>query len=482
MLTVLLIVLPILGAIVAALSRNYARQVALLSTLAQLCITLYCVLTFSQNSSLMAFDATWIAPLGIHFKVAMDGISLLLVLLTNALLPIIVLSGSALDAIDNRINTRYSLILAMQAALVGVFTAMDGFLFYVFWELALLPIWLICLLWGGENRVRITLKFFIYTLAGSLFMLLGLTYLYLQTPSPHSFDIAALYNVALSDNAQSGIFWAMFIAFAIKIPIFPFHTWQPDTYTTAPTQGTMLLSGIMLKMGIYGLIRWLLPIAPQGVQTWADLVIVLSIIGIIYGAIIALQQRDLKRLAAYSSFSHVGLIAAGVLAMTTQGLQGGVFHMLAHGINVIALFYVIDLLERKTQTRNIDEISGIANNDREFAILFFIIVAGSVALPLTNAFVGEFLLLNSVFVFNPILAAIAGLTIIFGAVYMLRVYRSTMFGELNANTQHLAFVHSPEKWVLYPLVILILVMGIYPKYLMDLAQPAILQLMGAIGQ
>lgn len=483
MLTLLLLLLPSLGALAALATKGTsARQVALLTSLVQLGITLFCLATYQSNTSLFAFDASWVASLGIHFKLNMDGISLIMVLLTNLLMPFIVVSGSALDDIDApRMPARYALMLFMQTALIGVFTAIDGFLFYVFWELALIPIWFISLIWGSENRRTITLKFFMYTLLGSLFMLIGLIYLYLQTPAPHTFDLQAFYNLSLSASAQSWVFWAFFIAFAIKMPVFPFHTWQPDTYVSAPTQGTMLLSGIMLKMGVYGLIRWLLPVAPQGVQAWMNFAMVLAVIGIVYAAIIAIQQRDVKRLIAYSSMSHVGLIAAGVLAMNYAGLQGSIIQMLSHGINVVALFYVVDLLQRKTHTRNLDELGGIANIDREFAILFFIIVAGSVALPLTNGFVGEFMLLNGVFQANAVLAGIAGLSIIFGAVYMLRVYRSTMFGETNDLSKHIAFVGSAEKWVLIPLCILIIALGIYPKPLLDIAQPAIEQLLVVIG-
>lgn len=483
MLTLLLLLLPVLGALATLATKgNTARQVALLTSLAQLGVTLFCLATYQSNASLFAFDASWVASLGIHFKLNMDGISLIMVLLTNLLMPFIVVSGKALDDIDTeRMPARYALMLFMQSALIGVFTAMDGFLFYIFWELALIPIWFICLIWGSENRRSITLKFFIYTLLGSLFMLIGLIYLYLQTPAPHTFDLQAFYNLSLPQSAQSWVFWAFFIAFAIKMPLFPFHTWQPDTYVSAPTQGTMLLSGIMLKMGTYGLIRWLLPVVPQGVQAWSHFAMILAVIGIIYAAIIAIQQRDVKRLVAYSSMSHVGLIAAGTLAMNYQGIQGGIIQMLSHGINVVALFFVVDLLQRKIHTRNLDQLGGIANVDREFAILFFIIVAGSVALPLTNGFIGEFMLLGAIFQVNAVLAAVAGLSIIFGAVYMLRFYRGSMFGETHVDTQHLVFVDSAEKWVLIPLCILVIALGIYPKPLLDIAQPAVEQLLLVIG-
>src|SRR6185295_152002 len=249
------------------------------------------------------------------------------------LVPIIILSSFSHTYKNGPLF--YSLILMMQMSLVGVFVALDGFLFYVFWELALIPIYIICLIWGGQDRVRITLKFFIYTLFGSLLMLVALIYLYLQTPGGHTFDINAFYALHLSASQQAYIFWAFFLAFAIKMPVFPFHTWQPDTYTDSPTSGTMLLSGIMLKMGIYGVLRWLLPVVPLGVTDWGTTAMVLSIIGVVYASCIAMVQKDFKRLIAYSSIAHVGLIAAGIFSLTMQGLQGGTIQMLSHGINVV---------------------------------------------------------------------------------------------------------------------------------------------------
>src|ERR1035437_2216249 len=267
MITAILIGFPLLAALLMLwVKPKQVKALALSASIIELVISVFALTQFQHNADAQfILDIAWIQSLGIHFKVAMDGISILLVMLTTVLVPLIILSSFGREIKSP--NYFYALILFMQMALVGVFTAMDGFLFYIFWELALIPIWFICLLWGGENRARITFKFFVYTLFGSLLMLVGLIYLYLHTPASHSFDIQALYaaGASLSSAEQTWIFWSLFIAFAIKMPVFPFHTWQPDTYTNAPTQGTMLLSGIMLKMGTYGLIRWLLPIAPLGV-------------------------------------------------------------------------------------------------------------------------------------------------------------------------------------------------------------------------
>src|SRR5688572_11184949 len=292
-----------------------------------------------QGGMQFVFDEYWIENLGISFKFGLDGVGLLMVLLTNTLVPLIIYSSFNREIRDYK--NYYSLIFLMQFALIGVFSSLDGFLFYVFWELALIPIWFICLLWGGADRVRITLKFFIYTLSGSLIMLVGLIYLYLQTPGTHSFDIESFYALTLTPEQQGWLFWTFFAAFAIKIPIFPLHTWQPDTYTIAPTQGTMLLSGIMLKMGLYGIIRWMIPVLPQGIMEWSWLAILLSVVGIVYASAMAIAQRDFKRLIAYSSIAHVGLIAAGIFSLNMMGLQGAVFQMISHGVNAVGLFFIV---------------------------------------------------------------------------------------------------------------------------------------------
>ena len=335
MLTLLLLFIPLIASpLCGVISRDKVKYFALVVSLLQLATTVYAFTLFKSDiANQFGVNYWWIQSLGIAFKAGFDGISILMVALTNFLLPLIILSSFRNE--NENPKAFYGLILFMQFALVGVFTALDGFLFYVFWELALIPIYFICLMWGGKDKVRITLKFFIYTLAGSLLMLVGLIYLYLQTPGIHTFDIQAFYNLTLTPEAQGWLFWAFFIAFAIKIPIFPLHTWQPDTYTDAPTQGTMLLSGIMLKMGLYGMIRWMLPIVPIGISEWGHFAMILCVISIVYSSLMAFVQKDFKRLIAYSSIAHVGLIAAGILSLNIQGLQGAMIQMLSHGVNVV---------------------------------------------------------------------------------------------------------------------------------------------------
>jgi NADH-quinone oxidoreductase subunit M len=474
-----LIFFPFVAALAILLSKENAKRVALGAAVVEFALSIWMTLQFNPASGTQfMIDCNWIPALGISFKVGIDGISLLLVLLTTFLVPIIVLSSFKHEY--RNASLFYALIMAMEMALIGVFVSLDGFLFYVFWELALIPIYLICLMWGGKDRVRITLKFFIYTLAGSLLMLVGLIYLYLQTPGSHTFDLNAFYNLRLSAAEQGWIFWAMFIAFAVKMPVFPFHTWQPDTYTDSPTPGTMLLAGIMLKMGIYGVIRWLLPVAPLGVEAWGTSAIVLSVIGVVYASCIALVQNDFKRLIAYSSIAHVGLISAGIFSMNMQGLQGGMIQMLSHGINVVGMFFIAEIIFVRMQTRMMNDMGGIRNVAPLFATFFMIILLASVALPLTNGFVGEFLLINGLYQFNAWMAAVAGLTIILGAVYMLNAYRKISLGEINVRTSSFSDLTSHEKSVLIPLVIMIFAIGVYPKPLMDIAEPSLKNLLDII--
>lgn len=473
MITLLLLLVPLVASLLClTLDQAKVKMFALGTSLISLGIIAYAFTLFNNDSAdQFLVNYWWIPNLGISFKAGLDGISILLVALTNFLLPLIILTSFRHEY--KNANAFYALMLFMQFALIGVFTALDGFLFYIFWELALIPIYLICLMWGGNDRARITLKFFIYTLTGSLLMLAGLIYVYLQTPGIHTFDIDALYNVTLTPTAQSWLFWSFFLAFAIKIPIFPLHTWQPDTYTDAPTQGTMLLSGIMLKMGVYGMIRWMLPILPQGLAEWGNTAMILSVIGVVYASCMALVQKDFKRLVAYSSIAHVGLIAAGVFALNLQGLQGAMVQMIAHGVNVVGMFFIIDIIQRRMKTRQLDELGGLANNSPVFTILFMVILLASVALPLTNGFVGEFLLLNGIYQYSAWMALVGGLTIILGAVYMLRAYQKVMLGEPHYRSVEFTGLHQTEKIVLVAIAAVIIVTGIYPKPIIHVAGPAI---------
>ena len=472
MMTILLLFFPLVAALLVLLGGStHAAKVALGLAVIELAITGYALSVFNASGpeSFYIFK-DWITAPKVSFHLGLDGLSLIMVMLTNFLVPVIILSGFK-RTIANA-SSYFSLILLMQFALIGVFMAMDGLLYYIFWELALIPIYFIALRWGGPNRVRITLKFFIYTLAGSLLMLFGFIMLYWYNPD-QSFDIRELYRIYISDGNQSWLFWMFFLAFAIKIPIVPFHTWQADTYREAPTQGTMLLSGIMLKMGTYSLIRWLLPILPMGVSQWGPLAITLCVIGIVYASIIAIKQKNLKNLLAYSSLAHVGLIAGGIFALNIQGLQGGVVQMFAHGVNVVGLFFCADIIYNRTGTLETGELGGIRQLAPQFTTMFMVIVLGSVALPLTNGFIGEFLLLYGVYEYNTWLSVFAGLTIILGAVYMLRLFKNVMLGPGGIRVPEFPDLYWNEKLALGLLVLVIFVMGVYPKPILDMAEPVL---------
>ena len=487
MLLLFVLLFPAFAAALTFASGGAARRVALGATLIELGAAVALLVGFNPaDGAQHVTNIAWIADAGVRFHIGVDGISLLLVLLTAFLVPIIVLTAWSHDFRNEK--AFYALMLLMQTGLTGVFVSLDAFLFYFFWELALIPIYFLAGIWStDEDRAAITFKFFLYTIVGSLFMLAGFVVVYVSTsgatPGAHSSDIQAMYAAgrALPAAAQSLVFWGIFLAFAVKMPVVPFHTWQPATYTAAPTPATMLLSGIMLKMGLYGVLRWLLPLVPSGVAQWGPLAITLGVIGVVYGAIIAIRQADVKTLFAYSSLSHVGLIAAGLFAgvftQSSIGPVGGVVQMLSHGVCVVGLFFAADWMMRRTGTRTIAELGGLARTAPVFATLFLVLVMGSVALPLTSGFVGEFLLLQSVFAYNPWLAAVAGLTIIFGAVYLLRMYQLTMLGDTVPVTDGVRDVSGLDLAVLVPLVVMVFWLGLYPKTFLDLAQPAVTTLL-----
>ncbi len=476
----ILLFLPFLAGIALLFVKNQsAKYAALLFAAAELALSLYYLFNFAPAAGAQfTVDAKWIPQFGIYFNAGLDGINIIPVMLTTLLVPLIILTTFKHE--QPGANIFYALMLFMQTGLLIVFTAFDGFLFYVGWEAALIPIYFICALWGGENRIKVTLKFFIYTFAGSLFMLLGLIYLYTQNPEK-TFDISQFYSLTLSVKQQVWVFWAFFLAFAIKMPVFPFHTWQPDTYTEAPTGGTMMLSGIMLKMGIYGAIRWLIPVAPLGFNECYPIAITISVVGIVYASVIAFKQTDGKRLVAYSSIAHVGLIAAAIFAWNINGVQGAMIQMLNHGINVVGLFFVWDIISRKLNTRDIGQLGGIAKNNPWFAACFFIIVLGTVALPLTNGFIGEFLLLNGVYYYNFRLAIVAGTTIILGAVYMLRMYKNVMQGQTNDLTITFIDITGTEKAVMLIICALIIVIGIYPAPILHLSDASVTELINMVN-
>ncbi|MBC8083229.1 MAG: NADH-quinone oxidoreductase subunit M [Hymenobacter sp.] len=486
MLTVLLLLWPVAAALLLHFFKgSTARVAAFGAALVEFGLAAYAALAFGADSAgQLSLNLPWIASAGINFHVGMDGLSLLLVLLTTFLVPIILLASFRRE-LENA-SAFYALVLFMETGLVGVFVAQDAFLFYFFWEVALIPIYFLAGVWGGVNRARVTFKFFLYTIVGSLFMLAGFVYLYFQTDpaadglAAHSAELQAFYALNLPAGTQSWLFWLIFAAFAVKMPLFPFHTWQPDTYTESPAPATMLLSGIMLKMGIYGCMRWLLPVVPLGVSQWQNVVLILAIVGIIYGALIAIRQQDVKRLIAYSSLSHVGLMAAGVFSLTQIGLQGASIQMLAHGVNVVGMFFLADCIERRTHTRLIPDLGGLTRNTPMLTVCFLVLLLGTVALPLTNGFVGEFLLLGGLYQYNAWMGAVAGITIILAAVYLLRMFQRVMLGPDSSFSATITDLTGAELAVLVPLIVLVFWIGLFPNTFLHLSEGSVMGILSVV--
>jgi len=473
MLTLLLIILPFLAGVAVLFLKNplHIKKFSLMAVLAILLFNIYILVLFLTSCHcIFVLNVPWISSVGLRFHIGLEGIGMLMVLLTNALMPLIILSGIRKE--QSRTNIYYALMLFMQSAFMGVFVSLDSILFYIFWELALIPAYFIVFLWGGEDRRKVTMKFFIYTLFGSLLMLIAFIYINYRAPG-HSFQWVDIYFIHLNAGEQSWLFWCFFIAFAVKMPVFPFHTWQPATYNTAPLQGTMLLSGIMMKMGIFGAIRWMFPVVPLGITQWGNIAMILSLTGIVYASIITLKQKDMKNFIAWSSIAHASLISAGLFAGNFYSWQGVMIQMVAHGINTVGLFFIADILEERYKTRIINEMGGIRQHSKLLSTFFIIILFGSIALPFTDGFFGELLMIVGIFKYDPVYAAIAGTTVIAGAVYVLYVFRKTMLGECTELTKNPVVLKNNEKTVLYIVAVMVILLGLYPQPVFNLTSAAI---------
>ena len=474
----LILIILLVGAFATFLAGDkLASKVALFFSLAAAGASIALLNHYNLGENI-SFINQWITQPNISFALKADGLSLAMLLLTTILTPIIIFSSFGNQYKNSK--SFYALILFMSFAMAGTFLASDGLLYYIFWELSLIPIYFIALVWGNgdvEDRKKAVVKFFIYTLAGSLFMLVSFVYLYQKAGS---FLLEDLYKVNLSAAEQLWIFLAFFLAYAIKIPLMPFHTWQANVYQKAPTVGTMLLSGIMLKMGLYSVIRWQLPLAPLAAKEYMYIFIGLGIAGVIYGSIVALKQKDLKKLLAYSSLAHVGLIAAGSYTLTLDGLRGAVLQMIAHGFVVVGLFYIAEIIFRRYETRVIAEMGGIRSQTPKFTSMFLILVLASVALPSTFNFVGEFTVLYSLSQINIWFAILGGTTIILGAYYMLKMFQQSMLGE--TNTRIFTDVSGNEGITLVLVIAVLFFFGMYPKPIIDLITPSLEEILIQINR
>jgi NADH-quinone oxidoreductase subunit M len=470
MILVALILIPLAFGIATFFTKgNEApKTLALLATIITLALCFYAI---SLPANALTYTQPWLGRLNSNFALGVDGMAKILILLTAISFPIIFVA-TANNQYKNA-NQFYGLMLLTLAGLMGVFLATDCLLFYFFWELALIPAYFLCSIWGGEKRIEVSFKFFIYTFIGSLIMLIGIIYLYNKTPD-HSFAWSSFKNLVLTVKEQQFCFWFFFIAFAIKMPIFPFHTWQPDAYEQAPTATTMVLSGIMVKMGLFAVARWLLPIFPQMAVKMGDIVIILCIIGMLYASLIAIKQDSLKRMIAYSSIAHIGLMCAALFVQNAAATQGVYIQLFNHGLNVIGLWIVANAIEQQTGTTKMSELGGLAQKAPVLTILLVVLAFANIALPLTNAFVGEFLMFNGLYNYKPLFAAVAGISIILGAVYTLNMVQKVFLGDKDGNA--IAIKNEVPKPVMASLifiVIFVFMAGIYAKPMLQLSEQAI---------
>jgi NADH-quinone oxidoreductase subunit M len=481
----LLIFVPLAGFFIAALLPRSQEQsikiVTLVVTSAVFILSIPMFVMFDGSTAAMQFvyRTDWIPSWGASYSVGLDGLSLLLVLLTTFTMPFSVLASW--KSVHGNVKGFMLSLLLLEFGMIGVFVVRDMLLFYVFWEAMLIPMYLLIGIWGHEERIKAAVKFFIYTMAGSLLMLVAILYMYFQTGpvmaggqvvSAHSFDMDAFYGLGIPMDIQRWLFLAYALAFAIKVPMFPFHTWLPLAHVEAPTAGSVILAGILLKMGTYGFLRFCIPYFPIVSMEYVPLFSVVAIIGVIYGALVAMVQPDAKKLVAYSSVSHLGYVMLGIFAMTIQGWQGGLIQMINHGVSTGALFLMIGMLYDRRHTRLIEKFGGLWKVMPVFSVIFLVVCLSSLGLPGTNGFVGEFLILigtfNSVNDHSKIYAAIAMVGVILAAVYLLWMYQRMMYGEVShEENKGLADLSKREYAVILPFVILIFWLGVYPKTFMD---------------
>lgn len=468
-------------------SEEHMKRGVLILTLVEFLLSIPLFTSFETGFAGMQFvtKIPWMESLGISYHVGLDGISLFLVLLTTFIMPITILGSWR--SIRKGMRGFLILMLILETALIGTFVALDMILFFVFWEAVLIPMYFIIGIWGTERRIYAAMKFFIYTAFGSALMLIAILYLFylhIEQFGTASMDVLDFYKLQIPFDGilspQGLAFLAFFLAFAIKVPMFPFHTWLPDAHVEAPTAGSVILACVLLKMGTYGFLRFLMPFFPDATIAFLPILIAIAIIGIIYGAMVAFAQKDLKKLVAYSSVSHMGLVMLGIFVLNLQGVQGGIYQMINHGISTGALFILVGMIYDRRHTKQIEEFGGIAKVMPIFAAFFMLATLSSIGLPLLNGFVGEFLILLGTFEFNWVYAALGATGIILGAIYMLWAYQRVFFGPLNkAANKVLEDINLREIIVILPLAIMMFVMGIYPKPFLERIEPSVQALLDA---
>jgi NADH-quinone oxidoreductase subunit M len=476
----LLLAIPVIGALALLFVPRHKTQTLFTSALVFTSLDFFWSLTIlhqfdgAKAEMQLVERVPWMPLYGIQYLVGIDGISLFLVLLTTLLMPIAILGSTS---VQRGIKEYLFFMLILETGMLGAFVALDLFLFYVFWEVMLIPMYFLIGVWGGSRRIYAAVKFVIYTMAGSVLMLVGIIYLatrHAQLTQVLTFDLLELYNLQLPFHEQMWLFLAFALSFAIKVPLFPFHTWLPDAHVEAPTAGSVILAGVLLKLGTYGFVRFAIPLFPAATIAAAPMIIALAVVGIIYGAVVAMMQADVKKLVAYSSVSHLGFVMLGLFALNLQGLQGGIYQMLNHGLSTGALFFMVGMIYDRRHTRMIEDFGGLWKPLPIFSALLLVVTFSSIGLPGLNGFVGEFLILLGAFQVSPGWTAAAATGLILGAIYMLWMVRRVIFGPLtNPANERLQDLNGREVFILAPVLALIIFMGIYPQPFLTRMKPAV---------
>lgn len=485
-----ILVIPLITALIIAISpkEKYIRYWALLGSSCGFLFSLFLLTSFNADTAQLQFveKMQWIPSFGIQYFVGIDGISLSLVVLTSFLSPILILGSW--ESIKNRTRAYYLNLMLLQSMMLGSFVALDMILFYCFWELSLIPMYFLIGIWGGKKRIYATIKFFIFTMFGSVFMLISIVALIFYAKSQlgyYSASILDFYQLSIPYiknswvSPQTLMFISFCLAFAIKVPMFPVHTWLPDAHTEAPTAGSVILAGVMLKMGTYGFLRFAIPMFPDLVNDWSWLFLYLGVIGVIYGSLVAMVQTDMKKLVAYSSVAHMGYVVMGMFTINEFGLTGSVYQMLNHGISTGALFLLVGMIYDRTHNRNIGDYGGLAKLMPIFTILFFIVTMSSIAVPGTNGFIGEYLILMGSFLASPVIGLFAITGVILGAVYMLWLFKRVFLGQVSAYLENqnkegvLKDLSLRESIIMFSLVFLIFWMGIFPNHFLKYSKVSI---------